>query len=459
MERIETTILRNLIHNEAFVRKASPFLKKEYFSDQVENLIYSEISNFINKYSNNPSFSALQVILTEKDGVPESIYEELSSNLDGLKADVQVEIEWLLDATEQFCKRQALYNAISQCVVIMDGKDKKHSPEIMPSLLTDALGVSFDTNVGHDYIEDAEDRYSYFSDEDKSPRIPFDIDILNAITKGGFKKKTLNVFLAGTNVGKSLVMCHLAAANLSQGKNVLYITLEMGEEEIAQRIDANRMGVDMSEIDKISKDIFMTRMGKIKEKTEGKLIIKEYPTSSASVIHFKSLLNELKIKKKFIPDIIYIDYINICASSRQPASQTNTNILIKAITEELRSLAQEYELPIVSATQTNRGAQSASDLNLEDTGESIGLTQTADFILGLVCTEDMSLEKRMLCIQLKSRYRNKDKDKRFMVGIDKDKMKLFNMDNHGFQHSRDVPEQDTKFRQAKATKDFSGIKL
>jgi replicative DNA helicase len=462
MERIETTILRNLIHNEEFVRKASPFLKQEYFSDNAERLVFSEILSFINKYSTNPSFSAIKVILTEKDGIPESIYEELEGVLKLLSDYEPVELQWLLDETEKFCKKQALYNAISQCVVVMEGKDKKMSTDAMPELLTKALSVSFNTAIGHDYLEDADDRWSYFNDADNSPRIPFDIDMLNKVTRGGLKPGTLNVLLGGTGSGKSLNMCHYAAANLSMGYNVLYITLEMAEQEIAQRIDANRMNVNMSELDKIDRDIYLTRIDKIKERAQGKLIIKEFPTSSGNANHFRALLSELKIKKSFIPDIIYIDYLNICASTRVGAgSGANSYTVIKAIAEELRALSQENNCPIVSATQTNRGAQGASDVGMEDVSESHGLPVTVDLLWGLICTEDMEADKRLMYVQLKSRYSNIAHDRRFMVGIDKDKMKLFNMDNNnGFgPKSQDDDKEDKKFRHAKVAKDFSGIKL
>jgi len=458
MERIETTILRNLIHNEAYSRKVSPFLKPEYFSDRVESIIFTEILNFINKYSINPSYAAMKVILTEKNGIMESDFDDIESNLEAIKEDTKVELEWLIDTTEQFCKRQALYNAISNSVVIMEGKDKKHKVDAIPSLLTDALAVSFDTNIGHDYLEDAEDRWSYFNDADNSPRIEFDIDILNEVTRGGLKPGTIAVLLGGTGSGKTLNLCHYAASNLSSGYNVLYITLEMAEQEIAQRIDANRMNLNMADLDKIDKDIYSTRIDKIKEKTQGKLIIKGYPTSSANANHFRSLINDLRIKRKFVPDIIYIDYLNICSSTRYTgASGANSYTIVKSIAEELRGLGQEFNAPVVSATQTVRAAQGASDLSMEDVSESHGLAATVDLLWGLVCTEDMEADKRLMYVQLKSRYSNIAHNRRFMVGIDKDKMKLFNMESS--KYSQKEPEPETKFKPAKAAKDFRGIKV
>jgi|TARA_B100001079_G_scaffold172506_1_gene148002 replicative DNA helicase len=423
--RIETTILSNLIHNEDYTRKAIPFIKEEYFQDQVEKVIYKTIWDYVDRYKNNPDVEAL-LIEIGKATYTDDQYKSATDYLSEKITESKVELQWLLDETEQWCKDKAIYQAILNGIQIIDGKDKDKTPEAIPTILTEALSVSFDTHIGHDYLEQSIDRYEFYHTvEDK---IPFDLDYFNRITKGGLPKKTLNVCLAGTGVGKSLFMCHSASATLMQGKNVLYITLEMAEEKIAERIDANLMNISMEDLHDLPRHMYEDRFGKVQKKTHGRLIVKEYPTASAHCGHFRSLLNELALKKDFKPDIIYVDYLNICASSRFRASAAvNSYTYIKAIAEELRGLAVECNLPIVSATQTTRTGFVSTDIGLEDTSESFGLPATADLMFALISTDELEELNQMLVKQLKNRYNDPTLNKKFIVGVDRGKMKLYDV--------------------------------
>lgn len=426
MNRLEQIILKNLIYNEEFTRKVIPFIKPEYFSDATEKLVFKEVFEFTNKYKNLPTHEALVINLTEKKNLTDQQVKdsiELLNYIHESKED-KVEMQWLSEQTEKFCQDKAIYNAIMESVSILDDKNGKKSKGEIPQLLADALGVSFDSNVGHDYMQDFENRYDFYHRVET--RVRFDLDIFNKITKGGLPIKTLNIALAGTGVGKSLFMCHVAAGCISQGHNVLYITLEMAEEKIAERIDANLLNVDLNELQSISRDDYERKFEALKSKTHGKLIIKEYPTASASTLHFRALLNELALKKNFKPDIIFVDYLNICASARiKPGGNVNSYTYIKSIAEELRGLAVEFGLPVVSATQTTRSGYSNSDPGLEDTSESFGLPATADFMFALVTNEELEGLNQILVKQLKNRYSDPNYYKRFVVGVDRAKMRLY----------------------------------
>jgi len=426
MNRLEQTILKNLIYNEAFTRKVIPFIRADYFSDDTERVVFKEVFDFTNKYKNLPSHEALVINLTESKTLTEPQVQSAVRLLSEIKEtkDDKVELAWLTEQTEKFCQDRAIYNAIMESVGILDDKKTTRSKGEIPKLLSDALGVSFDSNVGHDYINDYDNRYDFYHRVES--RIKFDLDIFNKITKGGLPVKTLNIALAGTGVGKSLFMCHVAAGCLSQGQNVLYITLEMAEEKIAERIDANLLNIDINELHTISKDDYEKKFEALRAKTHGKLIIKEYPTAGASTLHFRALLNELALKKSFKPDIIFVDYLNICASARiKPGGNVNSYTYIKSIAEELRGLAVENNLPIVSATQTTRSGFTNSDPGLEDTSESFGLPATADFMFALVSNEELEALNQILVKQLKNRYSDPSYYKRFVVGIDRAKMKLY----------------------------------
>lgn len=426
MESTEALILRNLIYNEDFTRKALPFIKTEYFIDTLQQILYDEITSFVTEYNSLPTQEALFIELEKRTDLNEESFTNIVTILAGL-TDEPADREWLLDTTEQWCKDRAVYLAIRQCIQIADGNDPKLSKEAIPSILSDALSVSFDSHIGHDYIEDADSRYeSYTLKEEK---LPFDLTYLNKITGGGLAPKTLTVLLAGTAVGKSLAMCHFASSYLIQGKNVLYITLEMAEEKIAQRIDANLLDVNIQDFSRLSKPEFDSKVQKISRRTQGKLIVKEYPPTTAHSGHFRTLLNELKLKKSFIPDVVIVDYINICSSSRFKVNgQVNTYSLIKSIAEELRSLAVEFNLPLITATQTNRNGFSSSDLSLTDTSESFGLPQTADLMIALISTEELESLNQILIKQLKNRYGALDPYRRFTVGIDRAKMRLYDVE-------------------------------
>jgi replicative DNA helicase len=465
MNRLEQTILKNLIYNEAFTRKVIPFLRADYFSDDTERTLFKEVFEFTNKYKNLPTHEALVINLTESKTLTEPQVQSAVKLLSEIKEtkDDKVELAWLTEQTEKFCQDKAIYNAIMESVGILDDKNAKKSKGEIPKLLSDALGVSFDSNVGHDYLQDVENRYDFYHRVES--RIKFDLDIFNKITKGGLPLKTLNIALAGTGVGKSLFMCHVAAGCLSQGQNVLYITLEMAEEKIAERIDANLLNVDINELHTISKDDYERKFDVLKSKTHGKLIIKEYPTASASTLHFRALLNELALKKSFKPDIIFVDYLNICASSRiKPGGNVNSYTYIKSIAEELRGLAVENNLPIVSATQTTRSGYTNSDPGLEDTSESFGLPATADFMFALVTNEELQNLNQILVKQLKNRYSDPNHFKRFVVGVDRAKMRLYDVEDSAQSGLADAGQDDPPLntfgnRERKFNKDFAGLKV
>ena len=456
MEKIEFLILRNLIFNEDYSRKVIPFLKDEYFEDSNQKIIFQEISNFIQKYNKLATKEILFIEIENRNDINESSFKEILDIVNSFEDEVG-EIEWLLDSTEKWCRDRAIYLALMDSIHIADGKDSKKNRDAIPSILSEALSVSFDNHIGHDYLQDYEERFeSYHRKED---RIPFDLEYFNKITKGGLPSKTLNIALAGTGVGKSLFMCHVASSILIQGKNVLYITLEMAEEKIAERIDANLLNVNIQDITDLPKSMFETKVDDISKKTQGTLIIKEYPTASAHSGHFKSLLNELALKKSFRPDIIFIDYLNICASSRYRSNgNVNSYSYIKAIAEELRGLAVEANLPIVSATQTTRSGYGSNDVELTDTSESFGLP--ADLMFALISTEELESLNQILVKQLKNRYNDPTIKKRFVVGIDRAKMRLYDCEQSA---QEDVVDNGTgeqyNYSEEKAKKSFEGFKF
>ena len=465
MNRLEQTILKNLIYNEEYTRKVLPFIQPSYFSDNTEKILFKEIFEFVNKYKNLPSHEALVINFTESKNLTETEVQDAVQLLNEIKKskDDTVEISWLTEHTEKFCQDKAIYNAIMESVSILDDKHGKKTKGEIPKLLADALGVSFDSHIGHDYINDFDKRFESYHKVES--RIPFDLDLFNKITKGGLPLKTLNIALAGTGVGKSLFMCHVAASCLSQGHNVLYITLEMAEEKIAERIDANLLNLEMNELHTITKSDYERKFGILKNKTNGKLIIKEYPTASASVLHFRALLNELALKKSFKPDIIFVDYLNICSSSRiKPGGNVNSYTYIKSIAEELRGLAVENNLPIVSATQTTRSGYTNSDPGLEDTSESFGLPATADFMFALVTNEELEALNQILVKQLKNRYSDPNLYKRFVIGIDRAKMRLYDAEQTAQDDIIDSGQDDKPLntfgnRESKFNKNFEGIKV
>ena len=427
MQTIEKTILANLIHNEQYTRKVLPFIKGDYFSDRTERTVFEEIQKFVDKYNDLPNQNALEVELDSRKDLNEEDYKRVLSVVTELKKDDNVIFDWLVETTEDFCKDKAVYNAIVDGIAIIDGKDKKRGVDALPSILTDALAVGFDNRVGHDYLHDTDARFEFYHKIEE--KIPFDLEFFNRITKGGLPQKTLNIALAGTGVGKSLFMCHMAANCLSQGRSVLYITLEMAEERIAERIDANLMNISIDDLHKLAKQMFDDKINSIAQKTNGKLVIKEYPTASAHSNHFRGLIKELAIKNSFKPDIIFIDYLNICASSRFKANgNVNSYMYIKAIAEELRGLAVETNVPIMSATQTTRSGFSNSDVGLEDTSESFGLPATADLMFALISNEELDELNQIAVKQLKNRYNDPTTNKRFVIGIDRAKMKLYDVE-------------------------------
>jgi len=427
---IERTILSNLLFNDEYNRKVIPFLKPEYFQDHNEKEVFDLIDDYVKKYNSFPSTEALAIDLSNKEGLNDETFKISKEIIASLEHDSNTKLDWLLDQTEKFCQDKALYLAIMRSIRIMDEKNGSISKGSIPSILTDALAVSFDTHIGHDFLADSNERYEFYHRKEK--RVPFDLDYFNTITNGGLPNKTLNIALAGTGVGKSLFMCHCAAANLSRGLNVLYITLEMAEERIAERIDANLLDVAVDELEMLPKQSYDQKIEKLREKTTGKLIVKEYPTACAGSANFRHLLNELKIKKNFIPDIIYIDYLNICLSSRiKHGANVNSYTLIKAIAEELRGLAVEHNVPIVSATQTTRGGYSNSDVGLEDTSESFGLPATADFMFALISSEELESLNQIMVKQLKNRYNDPGSNRRFVLGIDRSKMRLYDVEQSG----------------------------
>ena len=468
MNRLEQTILKNLIYNEEYTRKVLPFIQSDYFSDNTEKVVFKEIFEFVNKYKNLPTHEALVINFTESKTLTEPQVRSSIELLNELKQskDETVDLSWLTENTEKFCQDKAIYNAIMESVQILDDKAEKKSKGEIPKLLSDALGVSFDSNIGHDYINDFDSRYDFYHRVES--RIRFDLDIFNKITKGGLPTKTLNIALAGTGVGKSLFMCHVAAGCLSQGHNVLYITLEMAEEKIVERIDANLLNIDINELQTISKPDYERKFEALKSKTQGKLISKEYPTAAASTLHFRALLSELSLKKNFRPNIIFVDYLNICASARIKAGgNVNSYTYVKAIAEELRGLAVEFNLPVVSATQTTRSGFTNSDPGLEDTSESFGLPATADFMFALVTNEDLEALNQILVKQLKNRYSDPSYFKRFVVGIDKPKMRLYDTEqsaqddilDSGQENIPDKPLNTFGNRESKFNRNFSGLKV
>ena len=423
-ERIEETILRNLIYNEQYYRKVVPFIKADYFQEYHEKIVFEEIADFAAKYDKVPTKEVLTINLQNRGDLTEETFKDSVQGINSL-SDEWVDYDWLLDATEKWCQDRAIYLALMQSIKIADGGDKKFTKGAIPSILQDALAVSFDEHIGHDYIEQSSDRYEFY--HRKEEKIPFDLEKFNFITKGGLPNKTLNIALAGTGVGKSLFMCHMAGSALSQGYNVLYITCEMAEEKIAERIDANLLNVSVKDIVDIPEVLFRSKVQEISKKTQGKLIIKEYPTASAHAGHFRALLNDLQLKKDFKPDLIFVDYLNICASVRYKGAIVNSYTYVKAIAEELRGLAVETNLPIISATQTTRAGFGNSDPDLTDTSESFGLPATADFMFALISTEELEEQGRIMVKQLKNRYNDPTVSKKFMLGIDRSKMRLYDV--------------------------------
>ncbi len=459
MDKVEFLILRNLIHNEEYVRKVIPFIKSEYFEDFNQKVIFDEITKFVEEY-NEPATKEVLCIETEKrNDINDTSFKEITQIIGGLD-DEPTEFNWLVDTTEKWCRDRAIYIALMESIQLADGKaDDSKGRDAIPSILSDALAVSFDTHIGHDYLNDYEERYeSYHRKEDK---IEFDLEYFNKITKGGLPNKTLNIALAGTGVGKSLFMCHVASSALLQGKNVLYITLEMAEEKIAERIDANLLNVPIQDIVDLPKQMFDKKVINLAKKTQGTLIIKEYPTASAHSGHFKALLQELALKKSFRPDIIFIDYLNICASSRYRGNSTvNSYSYIKAIAEELRGLAVEANLPIVSATQTTRSGFGSSDVELTDTSESFGLPATADLMFALISTDDLEGLNQIMVKQLKNRYNDPTIFKRFMVGIDRAKMRLYDCEQAAQEDIVDSgQEEEYNNDEKKPKKSFDGFKF
>lgn len=425
---LEKQILSKLVFDEDFLRKTIPFLKEEYFTSNSDKRIFKLVIEYVKKYNSCPSVPALVIEIDNVTGISDDEHKEIVDFIRGIKND-EVDKQWLLDQTERFCQDKAIYNAIMTSIQILDGRNQKQDKGSIPTILSDALAVSFDSHVGHDFLEDYLNRYDFY--HKKEHRIPFDLEYFNRITKGGLPNKTLNVALAGTGVGKSLFMCHCAASNLSAGHNVLYITLEMSEEKIAERIDANLLNVQIDELTVLPKDAYEKKVNRVKEKTTGKLVIKEYPTASAGANHFRHLLNELSLKRNFVPDIIYIDYLNICISSRLKfGSNVNSYSYIKSIAEELRGLAVEHNVPIVTATQTTRSGYTNTDLGLEDTSESFGLPATADFMFALISSEELETLGQIMVKQLKNRYNDPTAYRKFVVGVDRAKMKLYDVEQH-----------------------------
>ena len=426
-ETLNRTILRSLLTNESYLRKVIPFLKPNYFEGPLK-VIFKQIGAFVDKHNTLPTLEAFRIDLEQDEKMSDDMFTEISAMLPEIFSAVDIDEDFLLEKTEKWCQERALHIGIMKSIDILDGKDDKLTKNAIPDLLTEALGVAFDSYVGHDYIDNAEERYEFYTrDEEK---LPFDLDNFNKITKGGLPDKTLNIALAGTGVGKSLFMCHVAASSMLQGKNVLYITMEMAEERIAERIDANLLDIPIDQLEKLPKTMFTEKVNAIAKKTVGKLIVKEYPTGAAHVGHFRALMKELKLKRSFVPDIVFIDYLNICASSRMKAmgGAINSYTYVKAIAEELRGLAVEFAVPLVSATQTTRSGYGNSDPGLEDTSESFGLPATADLMFALISNEELEQSGQIMVKQLKNRYNDPGKYKRFVLGIDRSKMRLFDVD-------------------------------
>ena len=438
---LEVTILSNLVYNEKYTRKVLPFLKADYFTDRSHKIIFLEIHEYVSQYDALPSLNALGIECQERNDLSEDQFKETVEVLNVLSNDPS-EYDWLVDSTEKWCQERAIYLSLMESVKIADGQDSKKDKGAIPSILSEALGVSFDQHVGHDYMSDAEERYEFY--HQKEEKIPFDLEFFNKITKGGLPNKTLNIALAGTGVGKSLFMCHVASSALLQGKNVLYITLEMAEEKIAERIDANLLNIPIQKLVDLPKVMFEKKISTLSKKTQGKLIIKEYPTASAHVGHFKSLLSDLALKRSIKPDIIFVDYLNICASQRYKGSIVNSYTYVKAIAEELRGLAVETNVPIVSATQTTRAGFGSSDVDLTDTSESFGLPATADLMFALISTEELEGMNQIMVKQLKNRYHDPTMNKRFCVGIDRAKMRLYDVEESAQDDLVDAGQEEEK---------------
>ena len=451
--KIEEITLSKLILNDTYTKKVLPFIKDDYFDTPTHKILFSTLSEYVNKFETTPEPNALKIEVEKRRDISEEIYKEVEQFLNNLDRDHYNE-DWLIETTEKWCKEKAIYIALMESVKIADGQDKTRTKDAIPSIMSEALGVCFDDHVGHDYIQDSDDRYDFY--HKKEEKIPFDLEYLNKITKGGLPNKTLNIALAGTGVGKSLFMCHVASSVLLQGRNVLYITMEMAEEKIAERIDANLLDIPIQQLNSplLTKEKYSSKLLELTKKTQGKLVIKEYPTASAHVGHFKALLNELSMKKGFSPDIIFVDYLNICASARYKGTIVNSYTYVKAIAEELRGLAVEYDLPIVSATQTTRAGFGSSDPDLTDTSESFGLPATADLMLALISNEEMEELGQIMVKQLKNRYNDPTMYKRFVIGIDRAKMRLYDCDQQDdIIDAGDIePVTDTK-------KTFEGFKV
>ena len=424
---IQQTILSAMVHNEKYMRKILPFLKEDYFDDQNNRFLYDIIKTYIDKYNGLPTKTALGIAVDESNDLNEERYKQVTNLIKSLSYDEKTDIDWLVDTTEKFCQDKAIYNAVRQSILILDDKVKDKTKGSIPQLLSDALGVSFDSNVGHDFLENSDERFEFYHRIEE--KFEFDLEYFNKITGGGLNKKSLSIALGGTGTGKTLFMTHIAAAALSAGKNVLYITMEMAEERIAERIDANLLDTSLTDLYTLSKTVYQKKIDRLKSRTTGKLIIKEYPTGSASANHFRHLLNELKLKRNFKPDVIFIDYLNICTSARlKYSNNVNSYTLIKAIAEELRGLAMEFNVPVFSATQTTRSGFGNSDVELTDTSESFGLPATADFMFALITTEELDKLGQLMIKQLKNRWGSIDSPKRFVIGIDRSKMKLFDVE-------------------------------
>ena len=439
---LEQTILRNLLTNEEYTRRVLPFLVPDYF-DGVYKDLFKEVAKFVSKYNKIPTLESFKIEIDESGKLSEENYRQGMELLPNIFTPESENLDWLIERTEKWCQDRSVYNAVMESISIIDGKHATLKKNAIPDVLSKALGVSFDTNIGHDYLEQVEERYDFYHEQEE--RIPFDLDNFNKITKGGLPNKTLNIALAGTGVGKSLFMCHCASNILSQGRNVLYITMEMAEERIAERIDANLLNIPIDQIENLSKDMFKDKVSQINAKTEGKLIIKEYPTGQANTSHFRALLNELKLKKNFVPEIIFIDYLNICASSRMKmiGGAVNSYSYIKSIAEEMRGLAVEFNVPIMSATQTNRSGFTSDDPGLEDTSESFGLPATADLMFALISNDELNSMGKILVKQLKNRYNDPTKYNRFTLKVDRSKMKLEDDDNQDMVTTKDdVPVFD-----------------
>ena len=454
METIELTILKNLIHDEEYLRKVLPFLESDYFENPSQKMVFEEINFFTAKYNCPITIEALGIEVSNRTDINESSFKDVSILIDRLSEKVTCEYNWLVNTTEKWCRDRAIYLALMESIGIADGQNSKKSQDAIPSILQDALSVSFDNNIGHDYLQNYKERYNFY--HKKEEKIEFDLEYFNKITKGGLPNKTLNVALAGTGVGKSLFMCHVASSVLLQGRNVLYITMEMAEERIAERIDANLLNVPIQDLADLPENMFESKINNLISKTTGQLIIKEYPTASAHAGHFRSLINELALKKSFRPDIVFVDYLNICASERYRGNSTvNSYSYIKSIAEELRGLAVETEVPIVSATQTTRSGFGSSDVDLTDTSESFGLPATADLMFALISTDELEGMGQIMVKQLKNRYNDPTVNKRFIIGIDRAKMRLYDCEQNAQEDIIDSG-QDTEER---SESKFGGFKF